>query len=204
MLFRSFEDRKAPVIYHTFNVSGSGPVIKNKTFFYGLLNGERVPGSTFYLRTVPTAPLRTGNFSQLLRLARPVVIQDPLTGQPFPGNIIPSQRLSNVALKVQEEFFPSPNRGGPDALVNNFGFIFPYPDDQFYADVVSARVDHRLSDKNSLYGRIQIYLPRYVLARQLPTLSGTRLRQSHAWVFTDTHVFSPNVINIFTDRKSVV
>jgi len=193
-----FEDKKAPVIYHTFNLSGAGPIIKNKTFFYGLWNGERVPGSTFYLRTVPTAAMRTGDFSQLLRLARPVVIQDPLTGQPFSGNLVPPQRLSSVARLVQEEFFPQPNRGGPDALVNNFGFIFPYPDDQFYADVVSVRVDHRLSERNSLFGRVQIYLPRYVLARALPTLTGTRLRQSHSWVFTDTHVFSPNVINTFS------
>ena len=139
--------------------------------------------------------MRNGDFSELLSLDTPVIIRDPLTGQQFSGNMIPQDRLNSLGLKAQDLFFPAPNRGG---LVNNLGWEHGYPDDQFHADVISARIDHKLSEKNSLYGRIQIYLPRYVLASNLPTLSGTRLRQSHAWVFTDTHLFSPRVINIFT------
>src|SRR5882724_7218713 len=49
-----FEDKKAKVIYHTINTSASGPIIKNKTFSYGLWNGERVPGKAFYLQSAPT------------------------------------------------------------------------------------------------------------------------------------------------------
>jgi hypothetical protein len=190
-----FEDEKAPVIYHTMNASASGPIFKNKTFFYGLWNGERVPGSAFYLRSVPTEKMRRGDFSELLALSSPVVINDPLTGTPFTGNVIPQARITSVAQGVQETFYPLPNRPG---LANNFGFIHPYPDDQFHADVFSVRVDHRLTQKNSFYGRIQGYLPRYVLAGSYPTTTGTRLRQSHAWVFTDTHVFSPKLVNNFT------
>src|SRR5438876_7200641 len=108
-----FEDQKTKVIYHTFNISGSGPIVKNKTFLYALWNGERVPGHAFYLRNVPTEKMRNGDFSQLLSLDTPGVIKDPLTRQPFPGNVIPQDRLSDVGLKIQEEFFPLPNRGGP-------------------------------------------------------------------------------------------
>ena len=193
-----FEDQKTKVLYHTFNVSASGPIIKDKTFFYALWNGERVPGKAFYVRTVPTQNMRTGDFSQLLALDPRVIVYDPLTGEPFPGNVIPQTRLNSVALKAQENFFPLPNRGGADALVNNLGYVHRYPDDQFHADVVSARIDHRVSDKNSLYGRVQAYLPRYVLAGNYPALNWTRLRQSHSWVATDTHVFSPTLLNTFT------
>jgi len=193
-----FEDQKTKVLYHTFNVSASGPIIKDKTFFYALWNGERVPGKAFYVRTVPTQNMRTGDFSQLLALDPRVNVYDPLTGEPFPGNVIPQTRLNGVALKAQENFFPLPNRGGADALVNNLGYVHRYPDDQFHADVVSARIDHRVSDKNSLYGRVQAYLPRYVLAGNYPALNWTRLRQSHSWVATDTHVFSPTLLNTFT------
>ena len=49
-----FEAEKTFDLYHTFNLSASGPVIKNKTFFFGLWNGERVPGSSFRTRNVPT------------------------------------------------------------------------------------------------------------------------------------------------------
>jgi len=191
-----FAAEKAKVIYHTFNLSSSGPIIKNKTFFYALWNGERVPGGFNYLSNVPTVQMRKGDFSQLLSLGE--IITDPLTGNPFEGNVIPPERLSSVAQTVQEDSFPPPNVGGPDALVNNFAWIHPYPDDQFRADVLSVRVDHRLSEKNSFYARIQAYLPRYVLAGNYPALGWTRLRQSHSWVFTDTHVFSPNVVNIFS------
>lgn len=190
-----FEGVKPKIIYHTFNLSGSGPIIKNKTFFYALWNGERVPGSAFYLSTVPTAPMRNGDFSELLAIAKPVVVRDPLTNQPFPNNIIPAQRLSGVAQKVQEAFLPPPNRPG---LANNLGWIFPYTSDQFYADVFAVRIDHRLSQKNSLFGRLQTYFPKYVSKGLYPALFYTQLRPNYAWVFTDTHVFSANVVNTFS------
>ncbi|HKX00827.1 MAG TPA: TonB-dependent receptor [Bryobacteraceae bacterium] len=193
-----FEDQKTKVIYHTFNLSGSGPIIKNKTFIYALWNAERVPSHSFYLSNVPTTQMRNGDFSQLLSLDSPITIVDPLNGQPFQGNIIPPNRLSSVAQKTQDRFFPLPNRGGSDALVNNLEWVHSYPQDQFHADVYSIRVDHKLSDKNSFYGRIQIYLPKYVLPGNYPTMGWTRTRSSQAWAFTDTHVFTPGLLNTFT------
>ena len=193
-----FEGEKTRDLYHTFNLSGSGPVIKNKTFFYGLWNGERVPGQSFRTRNVPTAEMRAGDFSQLLTQASPVTIVDPLNGEAFPGNRIPSSRFSAVSLKMQDRFFPLPNRGAAGALVNNFGWVHPYPSDQYRADVVVARVDHQLSNKDSLYGRFNAYLPRYVLAGNYPALASTRLRQSHSWAAVETHLFSPSLVNTFT------
>ena len=42
--------------------------------------------------------MRQGDFSELLGanpfFSTPQIIRDPLTGQPFPGNIIPANRLS--------------------------------------------------------------------------------------------------------------
>ena len=190
-----FAPVKPSIIYHTFNLAGSGAIRKNKTFFYGLWNGERVPGSTFYLSTVPTGLMRNGDFSELLAGSKPTIIRDPLNGQAFPNNVIPSQRLDSVAKKVQESFLPAANRPG---LANNLGWTFPYPSDQFYADVFSVRIDHRINDKNYFFGRVQTYRPKYVNAGTYPTLFYTQLRPNYSWVFTDTHVFSPNVINTFS------
>ncbi len=193
-----FEAQKTRDLYHTFNLSASGPVIKNKTFFYGLWNGERVPGQSFRTRSVPTPEMRGGDFSQLLNQSRPVTVVDPLNGQPFPGNRIPASRFSPVSVKMQEQFFPLPNRGAPGALVNNFGWVHPYPSDQYRADVVVVRIDHQFSEKDSVYGRFNAYLPRYVLAGNYPALASTRLRQSHSWAAVETHLFSPTLINTFT------
>ncbi len=190
-----FADTKAHIIYHTFNLAGSGAIIKDKTFFYGLWNGERVPGSTFYLSTVPTALMRNGDFSEFLALSKPVVIKDPLNGQPFAQNLIPPQRLDSVAKKVQDAFLPPANRPG---VANNLGWTFPYTSDQFYADVFVVRIDHRLTEKNYFFGRVQTYRPKYVNAGTYPALFYTQLRPNYSWVFTDTHVFSPTVVNVFS------
>ena len=48
------------------------------------------------------------------------------------------------------------------------------------------------------YGRIQIYLPKYVLPGNYPTMGWTRTRSSQAWAFIDTHVFTPGLLNTFT------
>ena len=193
-----YEKEKTRQLYHTFNLSGSGPIIKDKTFFYALWNGERVPAHSFLTATVPTPLMRAGNFSQFLSLARPVTIVDPLSGTPFPGNVIPTARLNPIALKVQDQYLPQPNLGAAGSLVNNFSWVHPYPGDQYLADVVTTRVDHKISNNNSLYGRFSAYLPRYVLAGTYPALVRTKLRQSHSWSFVDTHVFTPRLVNTFT------
>ncbi len=193
-----FEAEKTRDLYHTFNISASGPVIKNKTFFYGLFNGERVPAKSFRTRNVPTPEMRAGDFSQLLAPPRPVTIVDPTNGDLFANNRIPTSRLSPVALKVQEKYLPLPNRGAPGSLVNNFGWAHPYTSDQYHADVVVTRIDHQFSPRDAVYGRFNAYLPRYVQAGNYPALFSTRLRQSHSWAAVETHLFSPTLLNTFT------
>jgi hypothetical protein len=193
-----FEKQKTRDLYHIFNIAASGPIVRDKTFFYALWNGERVPGHTFLNTTVPNEAMRRGDFSQLLSGSRPVAIKDPLSGLNFPNNIIPTNRLNAVSLKVQDQFLPKPNRGGPDLLVNNFDWVHPYPSDQFRADVLVTRIDHHISEKNSFYGRWAGYLPRYITPANYPALATSSQRQSYSWVFVDTHIFSPTMINNFT------
>ena len=111
-----FADSKAKVLIHTISVSASGPVIKNKLFFYASANILKIPSKQFYLRDVPTNPMRGGDFSQLLAQRTPVVVKDPLNGQPFPNNVIPANRISPVSQAVNQGYLPAPNRGGADAL----------------------------------------------------------------------------------------
>lgn len=107
------------------NIDGgtfSGPIIRNKLFFFGGYEGtfERLAStgsSTFY--TVPTAEQRLGNFS-----AYPTtVLYDPLTGDAngagrtaFANNMIPSNRISSITQQIQAGI-PLPNLAGP---TNNF------------------------------------------------------------------------------------
>jgi hypothetical protein len=138
--------------------------------------------------------MRQGDFSQLLNQARPTVIRDPLTGNPFPGNIIPTARLNQVPLRVQDKYIPSPNRGGPDELNNNLTILHPYAFDLYKVDYFSARVDHEFSANNHFFYRILNRWTPYVLPRTWPGLAWTRNRYAWHQVLSDTHVFSPSLI----------
>jgi Carboxypeptidase regulatory-like domain/TonB-dependent Receptor Plug Domain len=96
---------------------------KDKLFFFWGQEYQRqiVPSSIstgsldpngIYLVTVPTALERQGNFSQSVNSSgQPVVIKDPLSGAPFPGNIIPASRLYQPGIAALN-FWPLPNTTG--------------------------------------------------------------------------------------------
>ena len=98
----------------------------DKTFF--MYNWEQIRSEVPFpqVYTVPSALERTGDFSQSRTAdGRPITIYDPLTtrlenGQnirdPFPGNVIPANRIDPVALQLLQRV-PMPNATG---LVNNF------------------------------------------------------------------------------------
>ena len=63
-------------------------------------HGRNRTGTT-QTATVPTALERAGDFSQSVQRG-PVAIYDPLSGLPFPGNVIPQNRISPIAAKLAE------------------------------------------------------------------------------------------------------
>lgn len=73
---------------------------KSKSFFFFTMDNFRRTDASSRFLNLPTAKQRTGDFSELLSLPTPRVIYDPLTGSPFPGNIIPQNRFSNVSRNI--------------------------------------------------------------------------------------------------------
>jgi len=122
-----FESYKAKQLIHTFSGSVSGRIIRDKLFFYASANTLKVPSKQFFLRDVPTERMRNGDFGQLLGGARPVLITDPSTSQPFPNNMIPASRITAIAQKVNAGYLPAPNRGGPEALATTSSTPFRSP-----------------------------------------------------------------------------
>ncbi len=77
-----------------------GPIIKDKLFFY--LTGSRETDMQPYSQTglfAPTQAMINGDFSAL-----PFTINDPNTGQPFPGNVIPSGRIDPVSKAFWDKY----------------------------------------------------------------------------------------------------
>ena len=97
---------------------------------------------------VPTALERAGNFSQSLNAAgRPVTIIDPLTGLPFPGNVIPLDRISPQAAALLG-YYPSPGEGA-----GRFNYQAPI----FTAtrqDGVQSRFVQSPNNRNQLVGNV--------------------------------------------------
>ena len=94
---------------HQFGGSFGGPVWiphlyngHNRTFFYFTFEQNRFPGAGFNVANVPTNAFRSGDFSSLLPAT---VVLDPTTGRPFPGNVIPTSRISPVSSQVQNFFW---------------------------------------------------------------------------------------------------
>jgi outer membrane receptor protein involved in Fe transport len=186
---------KPSTLFHTWHGELSGPILKDRLFFFTSISGQSWPGSNFILRDVPTEAMRRGDFSALL--SRGTVVRDPLAGQPFPNNQIPTSRLNAVSAKVLDKYLPPPNLGAPGQTTNNFGFVFPYPTDLFYYNALEERLDYRINSHNTIFGRAILSKPQYVLAGNFPGMAYTRVRDSRNIMTEDTHIFSATLINSF-------
>jgi Carboxypeptidase regulatory-like domain len=136
--------KKAELSQHIFGGTIGGPIVKNKLFFFGDYQSffRDRPGEL--VRTVAPEAWRRGDFSGV-----DVVVKDPATGQPFPGNQIDPSRFSPIARAVltNQQLYPLPNRPG-DA--NNL--VAPSSDKQrtYQGD---AKVDVNLSANDRMFGR---------------------------------------------------
>src|SRR5882724_8683108 len=99
---------KAPLKYNNYGFNFSGPIKKNKIFFFWNEEWRREDRGVVLSAKVPTAAERVGDFSGALTDPLP---HDPLTGLAFPGNKIPAAKLSPAGLAILQ-FFPLPNTTG--------------------------------------------------------------------------------------------
>ena len=83
---------------------------KDKLFFFAsqeFVRRQNYPGAMYV--TTPTQAQREGDFSQTFDLNGALIpVKDPLTGKPFPGNVIPKNRIDALG-KTILDFFPLPN-----------------------------------------------------------------------------------------------
>jgi hypothetical protein len=129
-----------------FGGSLGGPIVKNSWFFFADYQGTRSEIGGSRRLTVPTARARTGDLSEY-----GVDIFDPAGGAPanrsqFPGNVIPSGRLSPQALAILN-LLPSPTEPG---IRDNF---ISQGSETFNNDSFDVRLDGRLSDRLNSFVR---------------------------------------------------
>ena len=192
-----FQPTKPRFKQHDFGASVGGPLVlpklyngRDRTFFMVSYYGNQIPADASYTLNVPTMAMRRGDFSKSA-----ITIKDPLTGQPFPGNIIPAARFSPISVKIQDRFYDEPTVPDPDQLAGNLRGSIAAPTHENRIDV---RVDHKVSDKNFFYVRYnwrgQVQAP----LQSLPSIGLTDgYRGGKGLVVSDTHLFTPSLINEF-------
>jgi hypothetical protein len=204
-------------INHDVGADIGGPVViphvydgHNKTFFHFVYEGNWCPGNFTGTAEEPTPLMQQGNFSELLPAsgstpAGPIcaanssfckVIMDPTTGQPFPGNIIPPQRISQVGLNFQSFGFVPSNVLSQFPTGYDWVGIFP---SSCHDNRWVARVDHQISAHDSLSFRSsirQIPEPLQFFA-SVPQFYFNESRSTQNLFLGWTHLFSPTVVNEF-------
>jgi hypothetical protein len=149
---------------NTYGFAVGGPIWlpklydgRNQTFWFTSFEGAREGNGQDNTLSVPTAKMRSGDFSEV-----PQILYDPFsvatvngtpTRTPFAGNLIPSTRQDPVAQKIMP-FWPTPNRPSPNAAqpwVQNYGFSGKWPRNY---DMFVMKLDHRFSNAWSTFFRM--------------------------------------------------
>ena len=131
-----------------FGVSFGGPIVTGRTFFFANYEGSRqkqLGGGA--QAVVPTAAMRTGDFS-----GASFVLRDPTTGLPFEGNRIPSGRLDPSALRIIEQLYPLPNQ--TQTSNGGYGTYRQILALERTRDRADGRIDHELTGSDSIFARL--------------------------------------------------
>jgi len=215
---------RSPYRYNVETYTIGGPIYiphhmnsnKTKLFFFWSqeYTGQYVSGGT-ETKYTPTALERQGNFSQSLQNNGTLTaITDPTTGAPFPGNIIPSNRITALG-QAMLDFFPLPNFVGAGSQANVVNYFEAASASHPRRNDV-LRVDYNPTSKMNAYFRyINDHDDMTALYQGVQfshdvggTLGQTGIapidhpNPGHGYSGTVTYQFSPTLINEFTLGKS--
>ena len=211
---RDFESQTVPTYHENqFGATLGFPVLKNKVFFFGDVQANRIIFGNPQTETVPTALMRTGNFSELLNTSltgasNPTVLYEPNSGGGAANvmscngqeNVLCSNQIDTVAQKILN-LYPMPNANGSNTY-NNYKVNTKDEDNTWQWD---ARMDWNISSKDQIFARHSYYHePAYDPPPLGTTLDGggfgndgNILNLGQNFVASESHEFSPSLSNEF-------
>jgi hypothetical protein len=170
-----------------FGATFGGPIIKNRAFFFGEWAGLRQRQGFATVMPVPTQAERTG----LIQI----------------GSFEYQVPLNSVAAQVLGKY-PQPNQPSGIYGPRTYNTIVKEPTNM---DQFSVRMDYRISDKDSLFGRAS-YINNNaqetdnIAAAEDPRFSNGLINNPRNFVIGETHIFTPNLIhrgNVSANRRIV-
>lgn len=197
--------------FNTWNYNIGGPVYipgkfnrnRDKLFFfwsqeYWPLRVTRPLGQL----TVPSELERAGDFSRSLDLnGRLIVITDPATRQPFPGNRIPAARIDPNGQALLK-FFPPPNFFDRAISAGRYNYVFS-SENSTPQRTETLRLDYNIHSNHLLFGNFTSYSDVQEGAIGIASSGATNWpqmrkkfnNQGKASVFRYQRIFSPTLIN---------
>jgi hypothetical protein len=199
-----------PYHQNQFGATLGVPILRDKLFYFGDLEVNRISIGQASILTVPTLSMRQGDFSELLNTsltgaAQPIQLYQPNSGGAQTlacsgrNNVFCPNQINSVAQKILS-LYPAPNANGGKTynnLVENVG----RHDNTFQWD---QRLDWNISQKDQAYARYSYMHQIITHALPLgPILDGsgfggerdTNLAEN--FMLSETHVFAPSLTNEF-------
>jgi outer membrane receptor protein involved in Fe transport len=193
-----------PLKQNQFGATFGGPILKDKTFFFGYYEGFRNRQGETVPATVPSGAERQGNFAELCTNLGASI--DPGTGLcsnpqgqlTFFGTPVPFNQMTiftpidQIATNVLP-FFPLPNQGANGFIATQ---TLSQNNDQF-----GVRLDHYLSQTDTLnfrymYSGGPTTDPLSPVGANVPGFPVGEVDRAQNFVAQETHVFSPSTIGV--------
>jgi hypothetical protein len=198
--------------YHEnqFGATLGFPILKNRLFYFGDAEANRIAFSNPGTYSVPTALMRQGNFSELLNTdlnGQSVQLYEPNSGGGVANklmcngqnNVFCANQIDSVAQNILN-LYPSPNANGGKTF-NNYLVNVPTHNDTFQWD---QRLDWNVSSRDQAYVRYSYV--HQIAQNGLPLgnpLDGSGyggefdINLAQNFVGSVTHIFSPSLSNEF-------
>ena len=198
-----------------FGASIGGPLLKNRLFFFGDAEANRIIFGQTGIYTVPTLLMRQGNFTELLNSqangrGQSIALYQPggpVANRPQTNllacdgqqNVICPAQINAVAQNLLNAY-PLPNRGGTGNTVNNYNFQGNSSDNTTQFD---GRLDWNVSQKDQTFARYSYSNQPVHQTAPLAILdggtgnSGALLVEGRNFTFSEIHVVTPSLINEF-------
>ena len=180
---------KLPTNHHIDGGTLGGPIVRNRLFYFAAFEGQyrNTAGESIY--TVPTEKMRRGDFSDAFNTNGSLqLIYDPLTGdqdgrarEPFAGNVIPADRINEIAGRINA-FYPLPNGPG------NSGNYFKEFTSTFDRNQYDVKINWNRSPGHQVWGKVGV-MDAAVSNLQKLSFDGGGVGRTKTWVATIGQTF---------------
>jgi hypothetical protein len=191
-----FAPQKTPLRFNDFGYDLGGPILKDKLFFFVGEEWKRLRQTATPKRvTVPSLAELSGNFAG----QKPIFL--PGTKTAFANNVIPANLITPDGQAIANVYRLMSQQGSSfvDSATSNNLTLAPSNPLNYREDLV--RLDYRLNDKHSIYGRWiqdqnQLVDPYGTFSGSgLPTTPTLRQRPGESFLVAETWVPTPTIVN---------